>query len=274
MCRWLGYTGAPLNMAEVLLKPENSLIDQSLQSREGLEPTNGDGFGVGWYGEADEPGLYRDTEPAWNDRNLADLARHIRSGMFLAHVRATTGTPVQRTNCHPFRHGRWMLVHNGLIRDWHRLRRPLMLEVDPELFPLIEGTTDSEVMFHLALTFGLDSEPLAALERMAGLIEATGARLGVEHPLQMTLGVSDGDCLYAVRYSSERDSRSLYHSTDMGALQATYPELEQFSPDARLVVSEPIRDLPGAWSRIPESSALVLKGGAVQAHDFRPRISG
>lgn len=270
MCRWLGYSGAPMYLAEVLLKPENSLIDQSLASKEGVETTNGDGFGVGWYGEADEPGLYKDTEPAWNDRNLADLARHIKSGLFLAHVRATTGTPVQRTNCHPFRHGRWLLVHNGLIRDWHRLRRPLMLEVDPDLFACVEGTTDSEVMFHLALTYGLESDPLAALERMAGLVESTAARLGVGNPLQMSLGLSDGERLYAVRYSSERDSRTLYHSTDMRALQAIHPDLERFSPDTRVVVSEPFRDLPGAWEKIPESTAVIVEGGAIDRRAFEP----
>jgi glutamine amidotransferase len=271
MCRWLAYTGGPIFLEELILKPEHSLIDQSLASKEGAETTNGDGFGVGWYGEPAEPGLYKDIEPAWNDRNLADLALDIKSALFLAHVRATTGTPIQRTNCHPFRHGKWLFVHNGLIRGYDRLRRDLAFNVDPGLYSAIEGTTDSEIMFYLALTFGLESEPLAALERMAGLVETTGVAHAVEHPLQMTLGLSDGQRLYAVRYSSERGSRTLYHSKSMEALRRINPELERFSTDARAIVSEPLSDMTDHWSEIPESSAIVIEGGEISTHAFEPQ---
>src|SRR5206468_3711154 len=81
-------------------------IDQSLHSRLGAETTNGDGFGVGWYGEADTPGVYRSIEPAWNDRNLRELAAHISTPFVLAHIRAALGSLVQETNCHPSKHGR------------------------------------------------------------------------------------------------------------------------------------------------------------------------
>ena len=115
MCRWMAYTGSPLLIEDLLYTPENSLVVQSLHSQLGVEPTNGDGFGVGWYGEQDVPGVYRSIEPAWNDRNLRELAAHVSSRLVLAHVRASTGTPVQQTNCHPFRHGRWLWAHNGAI---------------------------------------------------------------------------------------------------------------------------------------------------------------
>lgn len=271
MCRWIAYTGAPLLIEQVLLEPEHSLIDQSLESREGAETTNGDGFGLGWYADQDEPGVYKDSDPAWNDRNLRDIARHIRSRLFLAHVRATTGTPVQRTNCHPFRRGRWLFVHNGLVRDYDKLRRDLAFAVAPELYPGIEGTTDSELMFNLALTFGLEGDPIGALERMTGMVEQTGARHGVEHPLQMTLGVSDGASLYAVRYSSERDSRTLYHSASMEALQQLNPALERFSRDAVAVVSEPLTEMSEAWVAIPESCALTVANGTIDMRAFEPR---
>jgi len=271
MCRWIAYSGGPIFLDELILKPEHSMIDQSLASKQGAETTNGDGFGVGWYGEHVEPGLYKDIEPAWNDRNLADLARHIKSRLFLTHVRATTGTPIQRTNCHPFRHGKWLFMHNGLIRGYERIKRDLAFQVDASLYPAIEGTTDSEIMFHLALTFGLESEALPALERMAGLVETTGAAHGVEHPLQMTLGLSDGERLYAVRYSSERRSRSLYHSKRIEALRRVNPDLDRFSTDARAIVSEPLSDLADHWAEIPESSVVVVEGGEISTRKFEPR---
>jgi predicted glutamine amidotransferase len=181
---------------------------------------------------------------------------------------------VQQTNCHPFRYGRWLWVHNGLVRDFERLRRDLLLAVDPALFPAIVGSTDSEVMFHLALTFGLREDPVAAVERMAGFVEETGRRHGVEHPLQMTVGTTDGEQLWAFRYSSEGASRSLFFSTAVTALREMYPEnprLQSVSDETRIVVSEPLGELVGAWQPVPESSYGVVREGDDALGDFRPR---
>ena len=92
MCRWLAYSGAPIFLEEVLFKTDHSLIDQSLRAADAINTTNGDGFGLGWYGRRDVPGVYKDIRPAWNDNNLQALAAQIESPMFLAHVRATTLT--------------------------------------------------------------------------------------------------------------------------------------------------------------------------------------
>ena len=168
MCRWMAWSGQPITVDEMLFKPPHGLIDQSLHSRMGVETTNGDGFGLGWYGVGEGPGMYKSVQPAWGDANLRELAAHIEAPMFIAHVRATTGTAIQETNCHPFRHGRWLMVHNGVIAGFHEMRRELMLEVAPELFADIQGSTDSEVLFHLALTYGLEHDPVDALERAIG----------------------------------------------------------------------------------------------------------
>jgi hypothetical protein len=96
-------------------------------------------------------------------------------------------------------------MHNGLIREFPRLRRELVLAVDESLFTSIEGTTDSETMFYLALTFGLESDPVGAVEKMVGFVEETGRRHGVEQPIQMTIGASDGRSVYAFRYSSKEN---------------------------------------------------------------------
>ena len=179
MCRWLAYFGDPIRPEELLYEPRRSLIEQSRRSGPDAGIANADGFGLGWYGLSDAPGLFRSSLPAWGDQNLRELSAQIRSPLFLAHVRAASaGMPVQQTNCHPFKHGKWLFVHNGYIADWPHLRRELTMAVDPELYPYIEGSTDSEVMFYLALTFGLDDDPLGALERMAGFIEAAGHRHG------------------------------------------------------------------------------------------------
>jgi predicted glutamine amidotransferase len=276
MCRWLAYSGSPILLEELLYKPEHSLIDQSLHARLGVDTTNGDGFGVGWYDtdNAQTPAVFRSIEPAWNDRNLREVAGHVLSPLFLAHIRASTGTAVQQTNCHPFRHDRWLWVHNGLVRDFHRVKRELALTVDESLYPHMEGSTDSEMLFYLALTFGLEENPPAAVERMVGHVEEVGHRHGTEHPIQMTIGTTDGSSVWAFRYSSEGKSRSLYYSADMRSVREMYPErprLQEASDETRIVVSEPIVDLPGAWNEVPESSYGVVREGEDELHPFRPR---
>jgi len=274
MCRWLAYSGSPILLEELLYKPAHSLIDQSMHARMGATTTNGDGFGVGWYTSNPTPGVFRAVGPAWSDRNLRELAGHVASPLFLAHIRASTGTAVQQTNCHPFRHGRWLWVHNGMIRDFPKVKRDLMLAVDPSLYPFIEGSADSEVMFFLALSFGLEHDAPTAVERMVGFVEATADKQGIKEPLQMTVGTSDGERLWAFRYSSEGRSRSLFYSTKVHTLQHLYPDnpiLHQVAEETRLVVSEPLGDLAGAWNEVPESSYGVVHHGHDELRPFRPR---
>jgi glutamine amidotransferase len=168
-------------------------------------------------------------------------------------------------------------MHNGLIRDFHEVKRDLVLAVDPSLYPHIEGSSDSEVFFHLALTFGLEDDPPAAVESAVGLIEEIGHQHGVEYPMQMTVATTDGESAWVFRYSSERDSRSLFYSTDVPTLRRLHPELEvleKVSDDSHLVVSEPLRELSAAWNPLPESSYGVHHPDADnELKPFKPRTS-
>jgi glutamine amidotransferase len=276
MCRWIAYSGSPVGLEDLLFKPQNSLVVQSQHAKMGATTVNGDGFGVGWYGAGEVPGVFRSTEPAWNDRNLRELSALARSRRVFAHIRASTGSAVQQTNCHPFRHGRWLWMHNGLIGGFHQVKRDLAMAVEPELFPEIEGSTDSEMLFFLALTFGLEDDPPTAVARAVGLVEETGRRHGVEHPVQMTVATTDGDSTWAFRYSSEGRSRSLFHSLDVTTLRHQYPDnpvLHELSDDARLVVSEPLGELHGAWREVPEASSLAVHGGHEELRPFAPTTS-
>jgi predicted glutamine amidotransferase len=278
MCRWLAYSGSPISIEALLYTPVHSLIDQSLHSDLGAETTNGDGFGVGWYDdETDEPGVFRSAEPAWNDMNLHEIARHVRSSTVLAHIRASSGSPVQLTNCHPFRYGNWLFMHNGVIREFTRVKRDLVLEVDPALYPCIQGSTDSEVLFHLALTYGLQDDPVGAMERAVGFVEYVGARQGVDRPIQMTVATTDGTSIWTFRYSSEGDSRTLFFSTKIEALRQLYPDNALFASagdETRLIVSEPLSPLAGAWNEVPESACAVIQPGDDELRQFTPRAPG
>jgi predicted glutamine amidotransferase len=272
MCRWLAFCGSPLLLERALYAPAHSLIEQSLHSELGAEATNGDGFGVGWYDDRPAPGVFRSIDPAWNDQNLRELAAHVSSGHFFAHIRAAIGSAVQQTNCHPFRHGRWLFMHNGFIGDFGRVKRDLVLAVDESLYPEIAGQADTEVMFYLALTLGLEDDPPDAVARAIGLIEQVGYAKGVKYPFQGTIATTDGERTWVFRYSSEGNSRSLFFTGSVPTLRKLYPDrevLREVSSDTRLVVSEPIGDLPGAWNEVPESSYGVVGRGEDALHTFR-----
>jgi predicted glutamine amidotransferase len=274
MCRWLAYSGSPIFLEKALYGGPNSLVHQSLSSRLGAEPTNGDGFGVGWYGEADTPGLFHGTEPAWNDENLRELSAHIRSPLFFTHIRAAIGSSVQESNCHPFRHGRRLFMHNGYLNEFATLKRDLVFAIDPSLFPLIHGTTDTEVLFYLALTFGLEEDPVTAVEQAIGFVEAVAERHGVPNPFQGTVATTDGESIWAFRYSSEGKSRSLFFTTDIPTLRKLDPTRElyqEMSEDARMIVSEPLGDVAGVWNEVPESSYGVVGPGIAEMRPFTPR---
>jgi predicted glutamine amidotransferase len=274
MCRWLAYSGSPILLDKALYTPAHSLIDQSLHSTLGAEATNGDGFGIGWYDDQPLPGVFRSIEPAWNDQNLRELAAHMTSGHFFAHIRAAIGSAVQQTNCHPFRHGRWLFMHNGYIDQLAHVKRDLVLAVDESLYPEIAGQADTEILFYLALTLGLEDDPLDALAQAIGLVEDIGRRKGSRFPFQGTVATTDGERTWALRYSSEGRSRSLFVTADVPTLRELYPEqaiLAEVSDDTRLIVSEPIGDLPGAWREVPEASCGVVGRGEDHIQSFKPK---
>jgi predicted glutamine amidotransferase len=265
MCRWLAYSGEPLRPSTLVLDAQHSLVAQSLDSPLGAETVNGDGFGFGWYPSdplpGGEPGIFHSIEPAWNDQNLRELTQAVESPLFFSHVRAAAGPPIQQTNCHPFRYVNWLFMHNGVLADFGSVKRELTFAVDPSLYPHIKGTTDSEVLFHLALTLGLQQDQVSAMSKAVQMVEAVGHEHGVTFPVQGTVAVSDGNTIWAFRYSSQRRSRTLFHSVDIETLQQMYPDVERlrtFGRHAHVVVSEPLNDLPGAFVEVPESTVAIL----------------
>jgi len=269
----MAYLGDPVLAEELVFRPAHSIIDQSLHANLTGVTTNGDGFGIGWYGDGPDPSIYKGTHPAWNDENLREIAGNIRTPLLFAHVRASSGTPVQRSNCHPFRHGRWLWMHNGSLANFGEVRRDLQMAVDPTLFRQIEGSTDSETLFFLALTFGLTEDPPNAVARAVGLVEDVGRRHGVKYPVHMTVAASDGDSIWLFRYSTEKSTSSLYYSTDARQVRQLYPELKvltELGDDSRFIVSEPLRDLPGAWNEVPDGSWGLVHRGGQEIQPFTP----
>ena len=254
----MAYSGPPIFLDTVLFEAENSLVDQSPNARWSQVVTNGDGFGIGWYGERDKPGLYRDVLPAWNDDNLREVAEQVQSGLFFAHVRAATGeSATARQNCHPFRHGEWMFMHNGAIADFSLLRRELDLAIPEGLYRHKKGTTDSETIFYLLLANGLAEDPSAAYAATVRLVEDAMAAQDIDGPFRFAAIATDGQRMVAIRYSSDRQSPSLFYGLGVGGVEQSV-----------MIMSEPPDEDAGHWAEVPESSIVFADDGALHVESF------
>ncbi len=256
MCRWLAYSGRPIFLETLVCRPCHSLVHQSHSANECIAATNGDGFGVGWYGSFAEPGVYRDILPAWSDDNLRSLCRQIASPLFFAHVRASTGTATSRANCHPFASGRWLFMHNGQIGGWDRLRRRVEAMLPDERYAERRGTTDSEAIFLMLDRDRLAEDPAAALADALGAIRRAMAEAGVAEPLRVAAALADGETLTAVRYASDDRPPTLYWRVADGDVT---------------VVSEPLDDDHGGWQALPAQTALTVRAGTVAIRPFDVR---
>jgi len=246
MCRWIAYRGETIALEHYVTAPSHSLIEQSIRALESTASINGDGFGLGWYGDHPEPGLYRELRPAWSDENLRYLCRHLRSRLFFAHVRAATGTAITRQNCHPFVCGRWMFMHNGLIGNWGRLRRKVEALVPDELYPLRIGTTDSEAAFLAIMGAGADRDPIGATERVLEVLTNMVTTDGLREPLRFTAALTDGQHLYAFRYAANDNANTLYYRT---------------VDEDVVVVSEPLDKDQDIWNPVPTNHMLIARAG-------------
>ncbi|WP_298261380.1 class II glutamine amidotransferase [uncultured Litoreibacter sp.] len=252
MCRLAAWIGEPAPIEQVVIAPAHSLLTQSQDATEAKLAVNGDGFGLAWYQDEDpRPGQYRDVQPAWSDGNLPNLCRMIRSHVFLAHVRASTGTETSRLNCHPFTYGRWSFMHNGQIGGYARLRRRFEAGLPDALYELRRGSTDSELLFLMMLDAGLETDPEGAVARVAARIRA--ARVPQDKPDRITCVMSDGANIYALRLASDQLAPTLYHRTDA---QGT------------LVASEPLEAGQAGWQAFKRDGLAIVSAKGVQYQDL------
>lgn len=252
MCRWLTYLGPPILMEELIYEPEHSLIDQSHHAFESKSAINADGVGVGWYGEWPEPGRYRQVLPAWNDTNLRHLSRHIRSHLFFAHVRASTGTAVNMSNCHPFVLDRMMFMHNGKIGSFAQVRRPMEAAIPDKVFNQRTGTTDSEAFFLMMYNHDVEQNPADAFRQTIEQVETLQRNAGQKPEIDMAAVITDGKRLTAIRYSTEGVPPSLYWAGSGSPLT---------------IASEPFKTEDDDWTEVPANHAVLADEAGIGAVD-------
>lgn len=273
MCRFVGYLGNEILLADLLSRPANSLIRQSYKSKERSEPLNGDGFGVGWYEPeiTNEPCVFTAITPAWSNRNLLNLAEHIETPCFFAHIRAASpGTDVSEANCHPFQYGRLLWMHNGTVEGFDLIKRRLRRSLPDDVYGSIRGTTDSEHAFAVFLNLlgGKREEPTLA-ELAGGLVEtiwqldAWVRDAGITKPSMYNFAVTDGRNIAAVRYVSDPQIEpiSLYFSRQ-SKYQCSDGRLEMMecpTPESGIIVaSERLTDRLEDWTRVAPNHVLSI----------------
>jgi glutamine amidotransferase len=261
MCRWLAYSGPPVHPDAYLFEAENSLIQQSMSAQLAITPTNGDGFGLGWYGDNPQPGLFRDVLPAWNDENLKCVAEQVESRLFFAHVRASTGAGIARSNCHPFRYGNWLFMHNGQIGGYASIRHELDRLIAPEFYRFRQGGTDSETFFYILLSNGLETDPQTAFARTVGQVENIMSEAGVESALRLTATATDGERIFAVRYANDDRAPTLYAGRD------------QTEGSSLMILSEPLNSQAEDWREVPMSHFITAHNGEIEDTAFAPQAT-
>jgi len=199
--------------------------------------------------------------------------------MFFAHVRASTGTPTSRPNCHPFRYGNWLFMHNGQIGEFEKIRRDLAFAVRPDLFTSIKGATDSELFFYLAIGEGLEEDPPGALSRAIQTVEATRRAADIAEPFLLTAAVTNGETVYAVRYGSNGEAPSLYYGCDIpltdvldGDAESAVEEKGDESDPAILILSEPLDDIEDNWTEVPPGHIVIAEENRAYVLPFSPEI--
>ena len=250
MCRFVAYLGQPISLDSLVCRPRHSLLRQSLHAEQAPTETHGDGFGLGWYGDPAEPAVYRVALPAWADGNLRSLCATVRSGLFFAHVRAATGTPVTRENCHPFQLGRYLFMHNGQVGGYGQVRRELEALLPDHLFEYRRGSTDSELLFLLAMArMELGEDPIRAVIDVFDETARRVKRAGITQPVRLCAALADGKVMYAFRLATDAHPPSLYLRSD---------------ENGTVIASEPL-DEHGLWTEVPPGAVVRVTRSAYMA---------
>ncbi|MFM9840188.1 MAG: class II glutamine amidotransferase [Cyclobacteriaceae bacterium] len=272
MCRLMAYKGTPVVIDKLLYQPKNSLINQSSNAREIEEPLNGDGFGVGWYvPEVNyEPITFVSVNPAWNNRNLRNLAPKVKTDCMIAHVRAASVGDVSESNCHPFQYKNILMAHNGGVEEFGKIKRHIREPLTDELYNWIKGQTDSEHIFALLLNTLFKDHQSISPEAVADSFEKTFRTLkkmmadnGIKEPAYLNMVFTNGLFLVATRYVSDpkEEPLTMYHSEGGRFVVEngdTRLEAAQDDDNAVLVVSEKLTD-DKDWTMLPANHLVIVE---------------
>jgi glutamine amidotransferase len=266
MARLVGFLGNRPDLGSRVIELEARAL--SVQRKQNVTP----GWGVGFY-QAGEILMKRrpiDDRPVID---LADLVRDVRADTLLAHVRlATVGAP-RTENTHPFRYRQWLFANTGTVEAFARLRGRLAEQLPAFLHRDVRGETDSELIFHLFLSFLHDAgqldratvDPPAARQAVRGalsLIDGLCAEEGAP-PTALNVLVSNPEYLLAVHagaamsyrvFEGQRDLERLFGDGGLGRMRMP----DYATSRLTLVASDFDDGPPGGWTPVPERAIVTF----------------
>ena len=218
MARLVGFIGNRPDLGARVIELEGSAL--SVRSRPGITP----GWGVGFY-QGGEILLKRRPIDDRPQISLVDLTRNVKADILLAHVRAATVGSTRTENTHPFRYRQWLFAHTGTVEAFSTLRGRLSESLPQFLQRDVQGDTDSELLFHLFLSFLHDAgrldrpsvEPAdarAALRSSISLVDRLCAEEGSSGSA-MNILVSCAEYLLAVHGGTKMAYRMIQGRTDL-----------------------------------------------------------
>ena len=276
MCRFVSYIGKPILADELIIKPKNSLMNQSHNALESEMTVNGDGFGIGWYNHQirKEPALFRSIRPAWNDENLKYNASMIKTHCLLAHVRAATHGGVSIENCHPYQYKEFLMMQNGGIKNFLKIKRKLINRLDEDIFQWVYGDSDTQYTLALFLTIVKEhkkndiplrlEELISCLSQTFGEIEEMKKAANLSCPSLYNLVLTNGKAMIATRYSTqpEVETRSLHITSRV----TSYIDKKGFlkfrkskTKDRSVLISSEILSKENTyWKEVPENHSVTI----------------
>ncbi|MFK7987007.1 MAG: class II glutamine amidotransferase, partial [Sandaracinaceae bacterium] len=214
-------------------------------------------------------GFYQDSEVLHKKRPQLDggpidwetVARGVRSDALLIHFRKATVGDFSAANTHPFRLRQWLFAHDGTVEGFDAIRGRLLEGLPDFLRRSVRGSTDSEHLFMLVMSFLHDAGQLdhpdidekvvlGALRSSLATLDQLCAEVGAPTP-ELRLSLTNGRTLYAVRRGAP-----LYY-VSRSSLPSEGPDPKGGAVRYVLVVSEP-ETVPPDYLEVPPATVLVV----------------
>lgn len=231
------------------------------------------GWGVGFF-QSGEILMRRRPLDDSDTLDVADMIADLRSDIVITHVRRATVGDFRTNNTHPFRYRQWMFADTGTVTGWGDVGAKLMETLPQFLQRSVRGDTDSELLFHLFLSFLYDAGKLdhpmvsaddvfPALKSSLGLLDRITREVGAPEA-KLNLLVATPDYLIAVHRGARMAYRVLKGREDFEPLFADKGEERLRMPDlepCRLAAVGSDFDgdrIPTDWIEVPEGAMIAF----------------
>lgn len=294
MCRWFVYIGEKECLYNLLYKPEHNLLKQCYSQVYSPSETqennrncaiNVDGFGIAIYNpeEGGNPLIYKTTEHCWSDKNLLNLSKYLKTKLCMGHIRGIK--PFQKymeisyDNCHPFVYKNYSFCHNGDIKNFKLIKKPLRNIISKNLLKNLKGDTDSEYLFYLFIHYlieGNDNDDNhdnnydltnlnevilleILLKSVRKIIELSNGSVS-----SFNLCLCDGKKIIVIRYinSNEEDPPSLYINEDYKTI-SNVQFIGEIVGKNLVISSEPL-DKNSNWKLIPKNNYVIVNNSSLK----------